>query len=201
MLHSTPNDKDSGPVDNVDGARRCFIKKSTQILACVGVACSMTPLLSSLRPNASTISEIQPVKIDLKDLAPGQQIIVAWQDQPVLILRRTPEMQATLLVNRSQLRDPDSHTLQQPDYAQNAWRSVHPEYIVLVGLCTHLGCSPRFEPAVVDPDWSGGWVCPCHGSRFDLAGRVFKDVPAPVNLRVPPYRFISDHEIIIGEAL
>ncbi len=200
MLHSTPNAKDSGPVDNVDGARRCFLKKSTKLLACVGAACALTPFLSSLQPNASTISEIQPVKVDLKDLTPGQQIIVAWQDQPVLIVRRTLEMQESLHANRAQLRDPDSHALQQPDYAQNDWRSLDPEYIVLVGLCTHLGCSPRFEPAVVQTDWPGGWVCPCHGSRFDLAGRVFKNVPAPLNMRVPPYRFISDHEIIIGES-
>lgn len=199
MLHSTPNDKDSSPVDNVDRARRCFLKKSSQVLACVGVACAMTPLVGSLRPNASTLAEIHPVQVDLKDLAPGQQMIVSWQDQPVLIVRRTLTMQKNLQFQRAQLRDPDSHVRQQPESARNKFRSLHPEYIILLGVCTHLGCSPRYDPVVVEPGWHGGWVCPCHGSRFDLAGRVFKDVPAPVNMRVPPYRFISDHEIIIGE--
>ena len=201
MLHSTPNDKDSGSIDNVDRARRCFFKKSTKFLACVGAACAVTPLLSSLRPNPSTFVEIQPIKVDLKPLAPGQQMIVSWQDQPVLIVRRTREMLDSLEKNRSHLRDPDSHVEQQPQYARNALRSLHPEYIVLVGLCTHLGCSPRFEPVSAEPNWSGGWVCPCHGSRFDLAGRVFKAVPAPINMLVPEYHFISDHEIIIGESI
>ena len=200
MLHSTPNDKDSGPVDPVDRARRCFLKKSTQVLACVGVACAITPLVSSLRPNASTLAAMQPIKVNLKDLAPGQQMIVAWQDQPVLIVRRTHAMLDNLKKNRTQLRDPDSHVKQQPEYACNTLRSINPEYIVLVGLCTHLGCSPRYEPAVQPPDWQGGWVCPCHGSRFDLAGRVFKSVPAPINLLVPDYHFINEHEIIIGES-
>ena len=201
MQHSTPNAKKAGPVDNVDWARRCFLKKSTQILACVGAACTMTPFLSSLQPNPSTLSALQSVKVDLKDLTPGQQIIVEWQDQPVFIVRRTPAMQKNLGAHRSQLRDPDSHAFQQPDDAKNDWRSLNPEYSVLVGVCTHLGCSPRFEPAVLDADWSGGWVCPCHGSRFDFAGRVFKNVPAPLNMRVPPYHFTSEHEIVIGESV
>jgi len=143
------------------------------------------------------------VTVDISKLQPGQQMTVEWRRKPVWVLRRTPAMLEALSGLREQLRDPDSGAAsQQPAYASNEYRSLRSAYLVAVALCTHLGCVPSFRPEVAAPDlgpnWVGGYFCPCHGSRFDFAGRVFKGVPAPLNLEIPPHRYAGDTEIEIG---
>ena len=185
----------------VDVTRRKFLLTASGVLGGVGVACAFTPLISSWLPSAKAQAAGAPVQVDLSKLEPGQQATVAWQGKPVWIIRRTKSMLDKLALDEGQLRDPESLVDQQPEYAKNRYRSINPEYLVLVGICTHLGCSPKYTPEVneLGPDWPGGFFCPCHGSTFDLAGRVFKGVPAPINLQVPPYKFISEHVIVIGE--
>ena len=192
---------DEPPADSVDEQRRRFLLTTTSILGGVGALCALTPFVASWMPSAKAEAGGAPVQVDLSKLEPGQQVTVAWRGKPVWIIRRTPEMLKHLDEGRASLRDPDSLVAQQPAYAQNKYRSIHPDYLVLVGICTHLGCSPTYKPfeKELGPDWPGGFYCPCHGSSFDLAGRVFKRVPAPINLEVPPYRFINEHVIVIGE--
>jgi len=187
------------PVENEQ--RRRFLIASACALGGVGALCTLTPFISSWMPSAAALAAGKPVQVDLSGLEPGQQMTVEWQGKPVWIIRRTPEMIAHLNAHIDSLRDPDSRVDQQPAYARNACRSIKPEYLVLVGVCTHLGCSPKYKPTeqALGPDWPGGFYCPCHGSRFDLSGRVFKSMPAPINLEVPPYRYLSDHLIVIGE--
>ncbi len=172
------------------------------IMAGFGIAASAIPFLASLQPTAETLAlAIDPIEVDLTHLAPGESMVVAWQNKPVWIIRRTQAMLDNLSNIHSLLRDPDSLTEQQPAYARNEYRSLNPEYLILIGLCTHLGCSPLFKPMLgeLNRKWPGGLYCPCHGSKFDLAGRVMKGVPAPTNLKIPPYRFIDEHTVVIGE--
>ena len=185
----------------IDEQRRRFLLTGACALGGFGAVCALTPFVSSWMPSAKALAAGAPVRVDLSQIEPGQQVTVEWRGKPVWIIRRSPEMLAQLNTHDSDLRDPDSHVAQQPVYAQNKFRSIKPEYLVLIGICTHLGCSPKYKPYEHDlgPDWPGGFYCPCHGSRFDLSGRVFKSMPAPINLQVPPYRFISDHMIVIGE--
>lgn len=185
----------------IDEQRRRFLTTSACALGGLGALCALTPFVSSWMPSAKALAAGAPVQVDLSHIEPGQQITVEWRGQPVWIIRRTPEMLAHLDTHNTALRDPNSHVAQQPAYAQNQYRSIKPEYLVLIGLCTHLGCSPKYKPYEKDlgPDWPGGFYCPCHGSRFDLSGRVFTSMPAPINMRVPPYRFINEHMILIGE--
>jgi ubiquinol-cytochrome c reductase iron-sulfur subunit len=158
-----------------------------------------------MNPDAATLAAGGPVDVDLSSVAPGQQILVRWRSRPIFVMRRTDallkELEQPSLTGL--LADPRSEELQQPPYAANWHRSLKPEFGVLVGICTHLGCIPLFypQPSASQPtaDWPGGYFCPCHGSKYDLAGRVFKGVPAPYNLPVPPYRFLSDSKIRIGE--
>lgn len=152
-------------------------------------------------PDAKAQAEGAPLQVDLSKMEPGQHLVIEWRGKPVWIIRRTKEMVQLLPQHESLLRDPKSLVEQQPAYAQNEYRSVNPEYLVLVGICTHLGCSPKYRPTPgeLGADWPGGFFCPCHGSTFDLAGRVFKGVPAPVNMEVPPYHFINEHTLVIGE--
>lgn len=186
---------------SIDRQRRKFLLTSAGVLGGVGALCALTPFVASWMPSAAAEAAGSPVEVDLSKMEPGQQVIVEWRGKPVWIIRRTPEMLSSLKNETQLLRDPDSLVDQQPGYAKNNYRSIRPEYLVLIGLCTHLGCSPKYKPAMheLGPDWPGGFLCPCHGSTFDLAGRVFKDVPAPINLAVPPYRFVNDTLIIIGE--
>lgn len=187
--------------ENIDEQRRKFLLTATCVLGGVGVACALTPFLASWWPSAQAEAAGAPVEVDISKLEPGQQVTVAWRGKPVWIIRRTREMLQALESQIDILRDPDSLVEQQPSYAKNIFRSINPEYLVLVGICTHLGCSPKYIPTpnTLGPHWPGGFYCPCHGSTFDLAGRVFKGVPAPINLQVPPYYFLNDHIIIIGE--
>lgn len=196
-----PNDNSEPAAEAVDEQRRRFLLTATGVLGGVGVACALKPLVSSWLPSAKAQAAGAPVQVDLSRIEPGQQVTVEWRGKPVWIIRRTQEMLQQLRANDGQLRDPDSLVEQQPAYAQNEYRSINPEYLVLVGVCTHLGCSPKYTPLEneLGPDWPGGFFCPCHGSTFDLAGRVFKGVPAPINLEVPPYQFISEHVIVIGQ--
>lgn len=192
----------SAEAEQVDEGRRHFLLVATTATGLAGAALTAVPFLASWKPSARAQALGGPVEADLSKLEAGALMKVEWRGQAVYIVRRTKEMLDKLPANDANLRDPKSEESEQPDFAKNETRSLKPEYLVLVGVCTHLGCAPlgKFQAgdAEVAADWPGGFYCPCHGSKFDLAGRVFKDVPAPLNLRVPPYRFSSDTSIVIG---
>lgn len=185
--------------------RRDFLYLATGALGLVGAGASLIPLIAEMNPDASTLAAGGPVDIDVSKLAPGQNVILRWRAHPIFILRRSAELLKTLQAPDvvSLLSDPQSQQMQQPPYAQNWHRSLKPEYLALVGICTHLGCIPQAYPqaSATTPTagWPGGYFCPCHGSKYDLAGRVYKGVPAPLNLPVPPYRFVSDAILRVGE--
>lgn len=187
--------------DGVDAGRRRFLTAATSVVGAVGAACVAAPFLASWRPSAKAQAAGAPVEVDIARIGMGQMITVEWRGKPVWILRRSPEMLNTLASLGSQLRDPDSTYSEQPDYARNPHRSIKPEYLVTVGLCTHLGCVPTYRPDVggVSKDWPGGFFCPCHGSTYDFSARVYKDVPAPLNLPIPPHEYLSDTLILIGQ--
>jgi ubiquinol-cytochrome c reductase iron-sulfur subunit len=189
--------------DDVNPGRRRFLTAATTVVGGVGVAFALVPFISSMQPSAKARAAGAPVRADISKLEEGQMIRVKWRGKPVWVVKRTPEMLGTLAGLDSQLRDPASEESEQPAYAQNEVRSIKPEILVLIGICTHLGCSPTYRPDIapadLGPDWKGGFFCPCHGSRFDIAGRVYAGVPAPTNLPVPPHRYLSDTEIMIGE--
>jgi ubiquinol-cytochrome c reductase iron-sulfur subunit len=189
--------------NEVNPSRRRFLTAATTVIGGVGVGFALVPFISSMQPSAKARAAGAPVRADISKLEPGQMIRVKWRGKPVWVVDRTQEMLDTLPTLDSQLRDPESLQSEQPDYAKNEYRSIKPEYLVLIGICTHLGCSPTFRPDVapadLGKDWKGGFFCPCHGSRFDLAGRVYTGVPAPLNLPVPPYRYLSETEILIGD--
>jgi ubiquinol-cytochrome c reductase iron-sulfur subunit len=185
--------------------RRDFISLIALSGAGIGTAAIVWPLVDSMNPSADVIAAGAPIDIDISKLAEGQQIVVLWRGAPMLIVHRTPEAMKTLQNPAvvSSLSDPNSKVLQQPPYAENWHRSVRPEIAVLVGICTHLGCLPGYmpnpDPSSPAPNWPGGYFCPCHGSKYDLAGRVYAGVPAPYNLPVPPYRFVNETTVRIGE--
>jgi ubiquinol-cytochrome c reductase iron-sulfur subunit len=189
--------------DKANNGRRRFLTAATTVVGAVGTGFALVPFISSMQPSAKARAAGAPVRADISKLELGQMIRVKWRGKPVWIVRRTPKMLDTLPELDDELRDPDSDASLQPEYAKNEERSIKPEILVLIGICTHLGCSPTYRPDVapadLGPDWKGGFFCPCHGSRFDLAGRVYKGVPAPTNLTVPPHRYLSDDEILIGE--
>jgi ubiquinol-cytochrome c reductase iron-sulfur subunit len=189
--------------DKTNTGRRRFLTAATTVVGAVGVGFVLVPFVSSMQPSAKARAAGAPVRADISKLEPGQMIRVKWRGKPVWMVKRTEEMLETLPTLDGDLRDPESLQPMQPDYAQNGYRSIKPELLVTVGICTHLGCSPTYRPDVspadLGPDWKGGFFCPCHGSTFDLAGRVYKGVPAPLNLEVPPHRYLSDNEIMVGE--
>ena len=189
--------------DNTNTGRRRFLTAATTVVGAVGVGFALVPFVSSMQPSAKARAAGAPVRADISKLEPGQMIRVKWRGKPVWLVRRTDEMLESLATLVPELRDPDSVEPMQPEYAQNEFRSIRPEVLVTVGICTHLGCSPTYRPDVgaadLGADWLGGFFCPCHGSRFDLAGRVYKGVPAPLNLEIPPHRYLSDNELVIGE--
>jgi ubiquinol-cytochrome c reductase iron-sulfur subunit len=188
--------------DQVDTGRRQFLTVATIATGAVGAAFAAVPFLASWKPSARAKALGAPVEVDISKVDPGAMIKVEWRGKAVYVVHRTPQMLTQLEGMAPKLRDPDSKQSEQPDFARNPARALKPEYLVLVGVCTHLGCAPldRFTPGdvTVSSDWPGGFFCPCHGSKFDLSGRVFKDVPAPTNLSVPPYRFLSDSRLLIG---
>ena len=189
--------------DGVNHARRRFLTVATTGVGVAGAGFVATPFVGSWNPSAKAKAAGAPVKVNISKVEPGSMIVAEWRGKPVYILRRTPEMLGNLGKMTDTVADPESAKSVQPDYCRNTHRSLKEDLLVLVGLCTHLGCAPknRFEVAPEDlgKEWVGGFFCPCHGSKFDLAGRVFKGVPAPLNLEVPPYRFESDDIIVVGE--
>jgi ubiquinol-cytochrome c reductase iron-sulfur subunit len=192
--------------DGMNVGRRNFLIGATSVVGSAGVVGVAVPFLGSWNPSARALAAGAPIKIDISKLVPGEIVgpIPAWRDKPVFVVKRTDEQLAKLNSKNDRLADPDSDEInQQPDYAKNETRSIRPDVLVLVGICTHLSCSPKFRPAIVpqeyDAEWVGGFYCPCHGSKFDLAGRVYSGVPAPTNLPVPPHYYESDSVIVIGE--
>ncbi|VAW57446.1 Ubiquinol-cytochrome C reductase iron-sulfur subunit [hydrothermal vent metagenome] len=188
-----------------DKSRRRFLLAATGTIGATGLAIAAWPFIDSMNPSERAKVSGAPVIIDFSKIEPGRQITVSWRQHPVWVLNRTPEMlqRMSTSTHLERLRDPDSKvTSQQPKYAQNEYRSLHPEHLVVIGICTHLGCIPTFRPESapkdLGADWIGGYSCPCHGSRFDFSGRVFKSVPAPTNLVIPPYRYLSEFVIEIG---
>ena len=189
--------------DRVDCSRRRLIVATASVGGVAGVTAAV-PFLASLAPSERAKSAGAPVEVDISQLPPGQMMTVEWRGKPVWIIHRTKEMLDELPRIDDRLADPKSERQLQPEYAKNEWRSIKPEYMVVIGICTHLGCSPteKFKTGAesgVEAEWPGGFLCPCHGSTFDLAGRVFKNKPAPTNLEVPPHMYLGDTRIVIGE--
>ena len=191
--------------EGVDKSRRRFLTAATSVVGGVGVAFAAYPFLATWMPSARAQSAGAPVEAGIGKMEPGQQLVVKWRGKPVWIVRRDERMLSGLKKNEELdvLRDPMSDESIQPDYCKNEHRSIKPEYLIAIGICTHLGCSPTYRPelapADLGPDWQGGFFCPCHGSKFDLAARVFKGVPAPTNLVIPPHKYLSDATVLIGE--
>ena len=185
----------------INGRRR-FLIAATSVAGTIATAAVATPFVMSMMPSERAKAAGAPVEVDISKLDPGMLLLVEWRGKVVWILDRTPEMLATLKKLDDQVVDPKSEKPQQPPYAQNETRSIKPGILVVEGVCTHLGCSPVFRkdvaPADLGPDWLGGFFCPCHGSKFDLAGRVYKHLPAPTNLVVPPHKYLSDNLLLIG---
>ncbi|MFN7085362.1 MAG: ubiquinol-cytochrome c reductase iron-sulfur subunit [Burkholderiales bacterium] len=187
----------------MDQGKRRFLVAATSVAGGVASGAVAVPFVASMLPSERAKAAGAPVEVDISKLAPGEQMTVEWRGKPVWIVRRTPEMLDAVKKADAKVADPGSKKVQQPPYAKNEFRSIKPEYLVVVGICTHLGCSPvgKFKagPEPFDASWDGGFYCPCHGSLFDLAGRVFKNKPAPDNLVVPPYKFLSDTRLLIGD--
>jgi len=186
---------------NID--RRRFLTGAVSVVGGIGGAFAAVPFIASWTPSERAYAIGAPVEVDVGKIEPGRMIVEKWQGKPVYIVRRTEAALQTLPEVEARLRDPKSLEDQQPDYAQNEYRSRKKELLVMVGVCTHLGCAPKYRPEVapvdLGPSWKGGFFCPCHGSRFDLAGRVFQGVPAPLNLLIPPYKYLDDNRIVIGD--
>ncbi len=189
--------------DAVDTSKRRFLTAATAVVGGIGTAYVLVPFLSAWNPSAKARAAGAPVEADISKLEPGQMMTVEWRGKPIWIVHRTEQNLKDLPTLDSQLADPNSEMPQQPEYCKNEYRSRKPEILVAVGICTHLGCSPTYRPemapADLGADWKGGFFCPCHGSRFDLATRVFKGFPAPTNLEIPPYYYLSDTRLLVGE--
>lgn len=188
---------------NKPSNRRKFLTNLTQVMGGVGGIFAVIPFLSTMSPSEKAKSAGAPIEIDISNLRPGAYKVVEWRGKPVWVVRRTPEMIENTLEENDILSDSRSLEDHQPSYTKNKYRSINPEYLVLLGVCTHLGCSPLYKPnsksAELGLDWKGGFFCPCHGSKFDLSGRVHSGMPAPYNLEVPPYYFASKDKIVIGK--
>ena len=189
--------------NNVDKSRRRFLTAAATVVGGSGAVAAAVPFAVTMRPSAKAKAIGAPVEVDISELQPGELKIEKWRGKPVWVLRRTEEMLADIKAQNNEVSDPDSNSSAQPDYAKNEFRAAEDEYLVVIGICTHLGCSPGFVTKDSDnppaSDWKGGFFCPCHGSRFDLAGRVYKGVPAPKNLVIPPYKFLSPTKLLIGD--
>lgn len=197
------NDIKLGGLEGADLRRRRFLTAATAGVGLAGMGIAMVPFGTAMKPSARTQAAGAPVELALDKLQPGQRVMVEWRGRPVWVVYRTEKMLAALAKREGELRDPGSNESKQPAYAKSVHRSIKPEYLVVLGLCTHLGCSPVYRPelapADLGPDWLGGFFCPCHGSAFDLSGRVFKGVPAPTNLEVPPHMYRADGILVIGQ--
>jgi ubiquinol-cytochrome c reductase iron-sulfur subunit len=186
-----------------DTGRRRVLVAATSALGAVGVGFVAVPFISSLNPSAKARAAGAPVEADVSKLEPGALMRVKWRGQPIWVVNRTEKMLEALPSNDPKLVDPNSEVPHQPEYCKNPTRSIKPQYFVAIGICTHLGCSPTYRPEFapddLGKDWKGGWFCPCHGSKFDLAGRVLKGVPAPTNLWVPKHMYRNETTILVGE--
>ncbi len=189
--------------DDYNPDRRRMLTRSAQVLGGIGAAFVAVPFLKSWSPSERAKAAGAPVEADISKLESGQRMTVEWRGKPVWLVNRTERMLEALPTLNDQLLDPDSEDLQQPEYAANIHRSREPALLVMVGICTHLGCSPTYRPEVapadLGPDWKGGFYCPCHGSKFDIAGRVYSGVPAPKNMEIPPYKYLSETRILVGD--
>ena len=187
----------------VDLKRRRVLTLAASAVGAVGAGFVAVPFIASMQPSARAKAAGAPVEADISKLEVGQMLRVKWRGKPVWIVRRSPEMLESLAALEQELRDPLSNDSEQPEYAKNPSRAIKPEYFLAVGICTHLGCSPTYRPEVapadLGADWKGGFFCPCHGSRFDLAGRVYQGVPAPLNLAIPRHQYLSETLLLIGE--
>jgi len=188
----------------VDSSKRRFLVAMSSTVGGVAAVGAALPFVFSMNPSARALAAGAPVEVDLSKIEPGMKVDVEWRGKPVWVVHRTPEMLEMLGKHEDKLIDPRSENAsQQPDYCKNPTRSIKPEYFIVVGICTHLGCSPTYRkeaaPPDLGPDWPGGWFCPCHGSRFDMAARVFAGSPAPTNLVVPPHKYLSESKVLIGE--
>lgn len=189
----------NAPVDN---SRRRFLTVATSVVGAVGAAGAAVPFIASWNPSARAKAAGAPVEVDISKLEAGQMIRIEWRGKPVWVVKRTPAMLEQLGKHEDMLGDPASNDEQQPEYAKNQHRSLKPEIFIAVGICTHLGCSPQYIPETFSAHIEGvesGFFCPCHGSKFDLAGRVFKSVPAPTNLVIPPHYYMDENRILVGE--
>ncbi|MFT3793040.1 MAG: ubiquinol-cytochrome c reductase iron-sulfur subunit [Rudaea sp.] len=188
--------------EGVNQGRRRFLTGTTAVVGGIGAVFAATPFVKSWEPSERAKNAGAPVLVSIDKIEPGQKVSKLWRGSPVWIINRTKAMLDTLPGLKDRLRDPDSLASDQPKYAQNIDRAIKPEWLVMIGICTHLGCSPEFIPDIkpepFDPDWKGGFFCPCHKSRYDISGRVFQGVPAPLNMVVPPYKFVDDTHILIG---
>ncbi|HCO61865.1 MAG TPA: ubiquinol-cytochrome c reductase iron-sulfur subunit [Porticoccaceae bacterium] len=189
--------------EGVNRGRRRFLTGATCVVGAAGAVGAAVPFVGSWFPSAKAKAAGAPVKIDIGKLEPGERMVGEWRGKPVFVIRRPQAALDSLATLETKVRDPQSEKSDQPEYVDPITRSIKAEYLVMVGLCTHLGCAPLYRPEVGAADlggdeWLGGFFCPCHGSKFDLAGRVYKDVPAPTNLPVPPYHFESDSVIVVG---
>jgi ubiquinol-cytochrome c reductase iron-sulfur subunit len=193
---------DSFSINEKMSGRRKFLVAATSVAGGIASVAIATPFVLSMMPSERAKAAGAPVEVDISKLEPGMLLMVEWRGKVVWVLSRTPEMLESLVKIEEQLADPGSEKKQQPEYAKNRTRSIKPEILVAEGVCTHLGCSPVFRkeiaPADLGPDWQGGFFCPCHGSKFDLAGRVYKNVPAPSNMVVPPHTYLGDNRLLIG---
>ena len=183
--------------------KRRVLLTATTLAGGAAAGAAAVPFVASMMPSERAKAAGAPVELDIANLGPGQKMVVEWRGKPVWLVYRTKEMLKAIRAVDALVADPESQRSEQPEYAQNEFRSLKPEYLVVVGICTHLGCSPvdRFErkPEPFEADWQGGFYCPCHGSLFDLAGRVYKNKPAPTNLVVPPYQFLAQDKLLIGD--
>jgi ubiquinol-cytochrome c reductase iron-sulfur subunit len=191
--------------EKTDRSKRRFLVAATSVAGGLAAGASAVPFVASMLPSERAKAAGAPVEADISQLAPGEMMRVEWRGKPVWIVRRTKQMLESVRENDGKVADPKSERRPEftPPYARNEYRSIRPEYLVVVGICTHLGCSPvdkfKAQPEPFESDWKGGFYCPCHGSLFDLAGRVYKNKPAPDNLPVPPHRYLSDTRLLIGE--
>jgi ubiquinol-cytochrome c reductase iron-sulfur subunit len=185
--------------DGADNNRRRFLTAATVVVGAIGTAAVAVPFAKSWNPSARARSAGAPVEADISKIEPGAKITIKWRGKPVWVVRRDDKALSTLAEVSDSLRDPESEDSIQPEYATGETRSIKPEYFIVVGICTHLGCSPSYRPNMITADFQGGFFCPCHGSKFDFSGRVYKGVPAPTNLTVPPHYFIDDGRVLIGE--
>lgn len=190
--------------DEVDRQRRRFLTQATTVVGGAGVLAAMVPFVSSMSTSARAQAAGLPIEVDIGKIQPGQRVTYEWRGKPVWVVNRSERLLASLEELEPKLADPDSSNSLQPPYCENRYRAreSHPEILVMVGLCTHLGCSPSYRPeaspADLGPEWLGGYFCPCHGSRYDISGRVYANQPAPKNMEIPPYTFLSEKRLLIG---